>query len=99
MTEIPKGSYNNALGMYSNLLRKYGFKRVKGKDLFVRHTVGIGGVYVRPVNDRWVMEIMEYREQKIFHSVSSMEAELKRLEDTDFNEKIKWMNKIKEYGS
>ena len=40
------GGFNHMRGMIPTLCRNHGYKREKGKPIFWRHWLGVGGVYV-----------------------------------------------------
>jgi len=78
--------------MATRMLRRKGFYREKGKSIFTRHTVGVGGVYVELVH--YGYRLTAHRISKLFVNVTGLREALDELDEIDRSETISWREQI-----
>jgi hypothetical protein len=87
--------------MFTRMLRRQGFYRVKNQEdpVYMKHNVGIGGVYVRIEKKKALLTVRDLGIEEEFSKVKKLEDFINDLEDTAYREKCLIVNKMRGSGS
>ncbi len=87
--------------MFSRMLRRQGFYRVKNQSepVYMKHHVGLGGVYVRIENRRALITVRDLGIEEEFTRVKQLEKFINELEDEAYRKKCFIVHKMKGMGS
>ena len=87
--------------MFTRMLRRQGFYRVKNQDepVYMKHNVGIGGIYVRIENKRAHITVRDLDIDREFKGVARLEDFIDQLEDESYRQKCFIVNRMAEAGS
>jgi len=87
-------------GMFARLLRRHGFVREKKKPIYVRHTLGLGGIYARILKDgSCEFTVRDSKTSMTFTSASKLEKVIGQLNVIDVIETARWRQRISEYDA
>ena len=90
-------SMKGTKSMACRLLKRHGFYRNSRKPVFIRHTVGIGGIYVEILTRGYQVTVRDLQEVTIFSKVSELKQELKRLDEIESRESMNWKQRILQF--
>lgn len=87
--------------MFSRMLRRQGFYRVKNQSdpVYMKHHVGLGGVYVRIENKKAIIAVRDLGIQEEFTRVKKLENFINDLEDEAYRQKCFIVHKMRGAGS
>ena len=87
-------------GMMARLLRRCGFVREKGKPIFVKHTIGLGGVYVKIFEDgSCELTVRDAKTTATFTNASKLKKVIGQLNVVDVIETARWRQRISEFNA
>lgn len=89
---------NKMNGMMPKLLRKHGFFREKGKPVYVRHTIGLGGIYVEILPKGSRLTVPEFNIVSTFSIVSKLQSAIERLNVIDETESFRWREQVSQFN-
>ncbi|TFF95556.1 hypothetical protein EU546_03070 [Candidatus Thorarchaeota archaeon] len=87
--------------MFSRMLRRNGFYRVKNQDdpVYMKHGVGLGGIYVRIGRKKALIQVRDLGIEEEFSRVKRLENFIGDLEDQAYREKCFIVNRMRGSGS
>lgn len=87
--------------MFTRMLRRQGFYRVKNQEdpVYMKHNVGIGGVYVRIEKKKALLTVRDLGIEEEFSKVKKLEDFINDLEDKAYRERCLIVNKMRGSGS
>ena len=87
--------------MFTRMLRRQGFYRVKNQEepVYMKHNVGIGGVYVRIEKKKALLTVRDLGIEEEFSKVKKLEDFINELEDKAYRQKCFIVNKMRGSGS
>ncbi len=87
--------------MFSRMLRRQGFYRVKGQDqpVYMKHHVGIGGIYVRIQNKTALVTVRDLGIEEEFTRVKRLEQFITSLDEEAYRQKCLIVNKMRAEAS
>jgi hypothetical protein len=87
--------------MFSRMLRRQGFYRVKNQNdpVYMKHGVGLGGIYVRIEHKKALIQVRDLGIQEEFTRVKKLENFINELEDQAYREKCFIVHKMRGSGS
>ncbi len=87
--------------MFSRMLRRQGFYRVKGQEdpVYMKHGVGLGGIYVRIGHKKALIQVRDLGIEQEFTRVKKLENFISGLEDQAYREKCFIVHKMRGQGS
>jgi hypothetical protein len=87
--------------MFSRMLRRQGFYRVKGQEdpVYMKHGVGLGGIYVRIGSKKALVQVRDLGIEEEFTKVKKLENFITDLEDQAYREKCFIVHKMRGQGS
>ncbi|NWF97214.1 MAG: hypothetical protein HXY34_13840 [Candidatus Thorarchaeota archaeon] len=87
--------------MFTRMLRRQGFYRVKGTEdpVFMKHNVGLGGVYVRLDDKTAFVTVRDLGISEEFTKVKQLENFISGLEDEAYRQKCFFVSKMRGSGS
>ncbi|MGQ4911373.1 MAG: hypothetical protein ACP6KW_04310 [Candidatus Thorarchaeota archaeon] len=87
--------------MFSRMLRRQGFYRVKGQEqpVYMKHGVGLGGIYVRIGDRKAMIQVRDLGIEEEFTKVKRLENFITSLEDQAYREKCFIVHKMRGQGS
>ncbi len=87
--------------MFSRMLRRQGFYRVKNQDdpVYMKHGVGLGGIYVRIEHKKALIQVRDLGIQEEFTRVKKLENFINELEDQAYREKCFIVHRMRGSGS
>ena len=83
--------------MFSRMLRRQGFYRVKGQSqpVYMKHHVGIGGIYVRIENKTAIVTVRDLGIEQEFSRVKRLEDFIASLDEEAYRQKCIIANKMR----
>jgi hypothetical protein len=89
------------MNMVTRMLRRQGFYRVKNQDdpVYMKHSVGLGGVYVRIEKKKAMISVRDLGIQEEFTRVKKLENFINNLDDEAYRKKCFIVHKMKGTGS
>ncbi len=87
--------------MFTRMLRRQGFYRVKGSltPMFMKHNIGIGGVYVRLDDKTAFVTVRDLGISEEFTRVKALENFIMSLENEAYRKRCFIVNKIRGAGA
>lgn len=87
--------------MFTRMLRRQGFYRVKGasEPVFMKHNVGIGGVYVRLDDKSAFVTVRDLGIEEEFTRVKQLEEFISSLDEEAYRKRCVIVNKMRGVGS
>ena len=87
--------------MFSRMLRRQGFYRVKNQNdpVYMKHGVGLGGIYVRIEHKKALIQVRDLGIQEEFTRVKKLENFINELEDQAYREKCFIVHRMRGSGS
>jgi len=87
--------------MFSRMLRRQGFYRVKNQDdpVYMKHGVGLGGIYVRIEHKKALIQVRDLGIEEEFTRVKKLETFINDLEDQAYREKCFIVHRMRGSGS
>ena len=87
--------------MFSRMLRRQGFYRVKGQEepVYMKHNVGLGGIYVRIEHKKALIQVRDLGIEEEFNRVKKLENFINSLDDQAYREKCFIVHKMRGTGS
>ncbi|MHA1958910.1 MAG: hypothetical protein ACW99U_01685 [Candidatus Thorarchaeota archaeon] len=87
--------------MFSRMLRRQGFYRVKNQTepVYMKHHVGLGGVYVRIEKKKALITVRDLGIQEEFTRVKRLENFISELDDEAYRQKCFIVHKMRGIGS
>ena len=87
--------------MFTRMLRRQGFYRVKNQEdpVYMKHNVGIGGVYVRIENKKAMITVRDLGINEEFTRVKQLENFISELDDQAYRQKCFLVHKMRGIGS
>ncbi|MCF2137853.1 MAG: hypothetical protein K9W43_11535 [Candidatus Thorarchaeota archaeon] len=87
--------------MFSRMLRRQGFYRVKGQEdpVYMKHHVGIGGIYVRITDRRALIMVRDLGIEEEFTRVKRLENFINSLDEEAYRQKCFIVSKMRAGGS
>ena len=87
--------------MFSRMLRRQGFYRVKGQDqpVYMKHHVGIGGIYVRIADKKALVTVRDLGIEEEFTRVKRLENFIASLDEEAYRQKCFIVNRMRTGGS
>lgn len=85
-------------GMGCRLLRRHGFFRLPKRPIFVRHTVGTGGIYVDLSTETIRMTVMDTRRVLVLSGIAELRKEIERLDEIEWIESVRWKERISQFS-
>ena len=82
------------LGLFSNLLRKHRLRRLKGRAIFIRHSIGLGGIYAEICDGGCRLTVTDLGTVELFTSASAMSKRLEEISDIDSVNIALWNNRV-----
>lgn len=97
----PPGGQDNQMQMFTRMLRRQGFYRVKGatEPVFMKHNVGIGGVYVRLDKKTAFVTVRDLGIDQEFTKVKQLETFISGLDEEAYRQRCFIVNKMRGAGS
>ncbi|OLS30161.1 MAG: hypothetical protein ThorAB25_11580 [Candidatus Thorarchaeota archaeon AB_25] len=87
--------------MFSRMLRRQGFYRVKNQNdpVYMKHGVGLGGIYVRIEHKKALIQVRDLGIEEEFTRVKKLENFINDLEDQAYREKCFIVHRMRGTGS
>ncbi len=87
--------------MFTRMLRRQGFYRVKNQDdpVYMKHNVGIGGVYVRIEHKKAMITVRDLGIEEEFTRVKQLENFITDLDDQAYRQKCFIVHQMRGVGS
>ena len=87
--------------MFTRMLRRQGFYRVKNQDLpvYMKHNVGLGGVYDRIENKKALLTVRDLGIEQEFTRVKRLENFIQDLEDEAYRQRCFIVHRMRGAGS
>jgi hypothetical protein len=87
--------------MFSRMLRRNGFYRVKNQSdpVYMKHGVGLGGIYVRIEHKKALIQVRDLGVEEEFTRVKKLENFINDLEDQAYREKCFIVHRMRGSGS
>ncbi len=87
--------------MFTRMLRRQGFYRVKNQDdpVYKKHNVGLGGVYVRIEHKKAMITVRDLGINQEFTRVKQLENFISELDDQAYRQKCFLVHKMRGIGS
>ncbi|MHA1905441.1 MAG: hypothetical protein ACXADL_09285, partial [Candidatus Thorarchaeota archaeon] len=95
------GRVRHKMMMFTRMLRRQGFYRVKGVDdpVYMKHNVGLGGVYVRIEKKKAMISVRDLGIEEEFTRVKKLETFISELDDQAYRQKCFIVHKMRGSGS
>jgi len=92
---------NDTMMMFSRMLRRQGFYRVKGQEdpVYMKHGVGLGGIYVRIEHKKALIQVRDLGIEEEFTRVKKLENFISSLDDQAYREKCFIVHRMRGTGS
>ena len=92
---------NDTMMMFSRMLRRQGFYRVKGQEdpVYMKHGVGLGGIYVRIEHKKALIQVRDLGIEEEFTRVKKLENFISNLDDQAYREKCFIVHRMRGTGS
>ena len=92
---------NDTMMMFSRMLRRQGFYRVKGQEdpVYMKHGVGLGGIYVRIEHKKALIQVRDLGIEEEFTRVKKLENFINTLDDQAYREKCFIVHRMRGTGS
>ncbi len=89
------------LMMFSRMLRRQGFYRVKNQTepVYMKHGVGLGGIYVRIEHKKALIQVRDLGIEEEFTRVKKLENFISSLDDQAYREKCFIVHRMRGTGS
>ncbi|MFQ5833187.1 MAG: hypothetical protein ACE5H4_10825 [Candidatus Thorarchaeota archaeon] len=90
------------MNMVTRMLRRQGFYRVKGRledPVYMKHSVGLGGVYVRIEKKKALISVRDLGIEEEFTRVKRLENFINQLDDEGYRKKCFIVHKMRGVGS
>ncbi|MHA1930286.1 MAG: hypothetical protein ACTSV2_17075 [Candidatus Thorarchaeota archaeon] len=99
MSSSPGGQ--DKMMMFTRMLRRQGFYRVKNQEdpVYMKHNVGIGGVYVRIEHKKAMITVRDLGINQEFTRVKQLENFISELDDQAYRQKCFLVHKMRGIGS
>ncbi len=83
--------------MFTRMLRRQGFYRVKGQEepVYMKHNVGLGGVYVRIENKKAMLTVRDLGIEQEFTRVKRLENYITDLDEQAYRQKCFIVHKMR----
>lgn len=83
--------------MFTRMLRRQGFYRVKNQDdpVYMKHNVGLGGMYVRIDAKKAFLTVRDLGIQEEFTRVKQLETFINELEEQGYRQKCFIVHKMR----
>ncbi|NHJ15012.1 MAG: hypothetical protein EAX95_15125 [Candidatus Thorarchaeota archaeon] len=87
--------------MFTRMLRRQGFYRVKNQEdpVYMKHSVGLGGVYVRIENKKALITVRDLGIEQEFSRVKKLETFINQLDDEAYRNKCFIVHRMRGTGS
>lgn len=87
--------------MFSRMLRRQGFYRVKNQaePVYMKHGVGLGGIYVRIEHKKALIQVRDLGIEEEFTRVKKLENFISSLDDQAYREKCFIVHRMRGTGS
>jgi hypothetical protein len=87
--------------MFTRMLRRQGFYRVKNQEepVYMKHNEGLGGVYVRIEKRKAYVTVRDLGISEEFSKVKKLEDFITELDDRAYRQKCFIVNKMRGTGS
>jgi len=87
--------------MFTRMLRRQGFYRVKNQEepVYMKHSVGLGGVYVRIENKKAMITVRDLGIEEEFSKVKRLESFINQLDDEGYRNKCFIVHRMRGTGS
>ena len=87
--------------MFTRMLRRQGFYRVKNQEepVYMKHSVGLGGVYVRVAKKKAFISVRDLGIEEEFTRVKRLENFITELDETSYRQKCFIVHKMRGSGS
>jgi hypothetical protein len=87
--------------MFTRMLRRQGFYRVKNQEepVYMKHNVGLGGVYVRINEKKAILTVRDLGIDEEFTKVKQLETFINDLEDEAYRQKCFLVHRMRGVGS
>ena len=87
--------------MFSRMLRRQGFYRVKNQTepVYMKHGVGLGGIYVRIEHKKALIQVRDLGIEEEFTRVKKLENFISSLDDQAYREKCFIVHRMRGTGS
>ena len=92
---------SDTMMMFSRMLRRQGFYRVKGQEdpVYMKHGVGLGGIYVRIEHKKALIQVRDLGIEEEFTRVKKLENFINNLDDQAYREKCFIVHRMRGTGS